>query len=442
MPRTLPRTREVVRRVLRVRLTARGSGTVALGGALAVGGVVLALPDLVGLGSAALLAVGATWVVTGVQRLDEGRAALTVGRTVAPDPVVRGHRSAVVLTVAARSETAAAHGRLARLRISEQAAHELSETEALRARVATRADRIDVRYEIVPSRRGRWPLGPLLTTRTDVFGLVRTTQPLGGTTNVTVWPRTVELAVRTRALGEVERAATGARLASSDDSILREYVAGDDPRRVHWASAARRGRLMVRADESAGVRPVTVLVDRGLLPAPDLARSRSAVDDGEWAVELAASVAVSFLEAGHPVRMVGTSTAPAVGTERFVVGRRAGRSPQLLDRTVDLQGHRVAGDAERATVLTAEALRADRSPGEITVAVVPPLRPVARRALAALATEGTHWAVVVEPRGGAGFQHELHETLDELQAAGWTTASTAPGAAPGLVWSLLTEGGR
>lgn len=360
-------------------------------------------------------------------------------RSVSPNPVVRDQVADVRLLVAAHRASGAAYERLSRLRLSEQAAHELAGHQGIRARVAARAERITVQYALTPTRRGRWSLGPLLTTRTDVFGLVRATQPLGAKTLVPVWPRTVELPVRARSVGDVDHSATGARLQSTDDSVLREYVAGDDPRRVHWASAARRGQLMVRADESAGVRPVTVLLDRSLLPSSQESGSPhrpAAVDDGEWAVELAASIATSFLDAGHPARLVATTLTPEIEAARFVA-TRAGRSG-LLDSCVDVRGHRGATEGHQATGTTARALRLARAPGEIVVALLGPHPKETRDALAALGAEGTCWGLLVAPRG-AGLQHELDETAAELRASGWHVSTTEARTEPERAWALLAE---
>lgn len=431
--------RDTLARISRVRLTPRGIGAACVGGVLIPLGLVLTLPDLVGLGAAALIAVAVAWLVIGTQRLESGRGALHVTRSVAPNPVVRDRTADVSLLVAAHQASGAAYERLSRLRLSEQAAHELAGHQGIRARVSARADRITVHYSLTPMRRGRWSLGPLLTTRTDVFGLVRATQPLGRATHVPVWPRTVELAVRTRSVGDVDHSATGARLQSTDDSVLREYVAGDDPRRVHWASAARRGQLMVRADESAGVRPVTVLLDRSLLPhwqESGSLRRPAAVDDGEWAVELAASIATSFLDAGHPARLVTTSVAPGVDGVRFAT-TRASRSA-LLDACVDIRGHRGTSEGQHATSTTARALRLARAPGEIVVAVLGPQGPDARHDLAALGAEGTCWGLLVAPRG-AGFQHELDQTAAELRASGWHVSTCEARTDPERAWALLAE---
>ncbi|SKC79421.1 DUF58 domain-containing protein [Krasilnikoviella flava] len=435
-----------LRRLARVRPTRRGLALLLAGLALAATGALLELPDVVGLGAAAVLAVLLAWTLMGVQRLDAGRGALVVTRELTPNPVVRDQTAAVRLVVGARARTGAAYERLARLRLSEQAAHELAGPHGIRARVTAHADRIAVSYALTPSRRGRWALGPLITTRTDVFGLVRTTQPLGVATRVAVWPRTTELPTRTRVLGEVDRAATGARLASTDDSVLREYVSGDDPRRVHWAGSARQGRLMVRADESAGVRPVTVLLDRSLLPPPadprtgvwPSTRGTRTHAEGERAVELAASVATSFLDAGHPARLVPTGSGPA--PVPFASGARTGRGT-ILDSTVDLRGHRSAADAERAVLQTVRSLRAARSQDEITVAVLGPQPEPVLREMAELGVEGTCWALLVAPADtrepGAT---PAADTVGALRAAGWRVATCSPGTPPDRAWALLAEG--
>ncbi len=430
-----------LRRLARVRLTGRGIALLSAGLLLATGGVLLELPDVTGLGSAAVLVVGFAWAVMGLQRLDAGRGALVVVRDLTPHPVVRDQSTAVRLVVGARARTGAAYERLARMRLSEQAAHELAGPHGIRARVTAHPDRIAVSYSLTPGRRGRWPLGPLLTTRTDVFGLVRTTQPLGDPTHVAVRPRTVELPTRNRVHGDVDRAATGARLASSDDSVLREYVAGDDPRRVHWAGSARQGRLMVRADESAGVRPVTVLLDRALLPPPPEARtgpwptqrSLNRQEDGERAVELAASIAVSFLEAGHPVRLVPSGATGVAGG--YVTGSLTGRAA-VLDAAVDVQGHRTAGEAGDAITATVRALQVSHTQAQITVAVLAPVPEGARHDRARMATEGTCWAVVLPPRSDGA---DGERTAVDLRQAGWQVAVCEAGTAPDRAWAHLME---
>ncbi|GAB2454779.1 DUF58 domain-containing protein [Xylanimonas ulmi] len=427
--------RDALHRLARVRPTRRGVALAVVGVALAALGRALGLPDVVGLGAAGLAALVVAWLTQGLQRLDAGRGALAVTRRVTPDPVVRGQEATTHLLVTPARASAAAYERLARIRLSEHAAHELAGS-GVRPRVAARPDEIEVRYAIHPTRRGRWPLGPLLTTRTDAFGLVRTTAPLGEPTVVSVWPRTSELSVRTGLLGDLENAGTGARRTAPDDAVLREYVAGDDPRRVHWPTAARQGRLMVRTDEAAGVRPISVVLDRALLPAPGELRSVAGTSraDGEWAVELVASLACSFLDAGHPARLVPTSRRPLGVAERFVTGARTGRHA-LLDATIDLHGPRSGADADAATTATAEELRMEAAPGEVTVAVLRPQSSGPLRALAALASESASClALVVCPH-----EEDAEPTVAALGAAGWRVATTRPGITHGQAWAALAE---
>lgn len=430
-------------RLSHARPTLRG-GAVLTGGVLLVAtGTSLGLNDITGLGVAGIVTVLGAWVWMSVRRIDHGRGALTVARRVAPNPVVRGTQITTRLVVAPVSATATALGRLSRLQISEQAAGELCEQDALRAQVVSHPDKIAVRYRLRPAHRGRWPLGPVLTSRVDLFGLIRTGQPLGEPTTISVWPRTTALSVRgARAFGDFARAANGARASSSDDSVLRDYVTGDDPRRVHWATAARRGQLMVRTDENAGLPPVTVLLDRGTLPAPGIERQTSSGEDGEWAVEAAASVATTLLGAGHPVRFIASSRVPAVEIVPYVPGRRSESTAHILDQTVDLVGHAGPQDVEAALTATANALRNSRRPAELTVAVVAPLGALARAAVAGMAGDGSHWALVVAP-GPAAQSPEAEDTLSVLRAIGWHVVLVDPRTTSiSDAWNRLMEENR
>ncbi len=200
---------------------------------------------------------------------------------------------------------------------------------------------------------------------------------------------------------------------------------------------------MVRSDESAGLPPVTVLLDRGLLPHPELAASSPrALADGEWAVECAASIGVSLLQAGHPVRLVPTSLAAVVSGTGFRVNRSGEGPADLLDATVDLHGHQVVADADRSVVTTSEALRRDRRPGEITVAVLGPLGSVARHTVAAMAGDGVHRALVASTRPWAPEHADAVETVAALRSTGWHAALVDPSVSIEHAWTLLVEGSR
>jgi uncharacterized protein (DUF58 family) len=431
-----------VAKKLRLTLTPRGTGLVVGGAVLALAGIGLRLADVVIVGITPLVAVGATAAWMRLLGVDRGRGALTTIRRATPDPVVRGQATRVELSVRPVRASAAAATQLARTRVAENLATELA-THPPRGTQHTGDDEIRLTYTLRPTVRGRWPLGPATATIGDPFGLVRTTRPFGSTTLVTVWPATVPLPVRaSRSLGVISDTASGARTASTDDAVLREYVPGDDPRRVHWASAARRGQLMVRSDEGAGMPPVTVLYDRGLLPAhvdgrADGLRSRGR---GEWSVECCASVVTSLVGAGHAGRVVASSLAAAVATVPHAPGGRGEGIAAVLDQCVDLRGLRDAAEAERALVATAEALRMQRHPDEVMFAVLAPQRSLARTALAGLAEEGYHGAIVVVPRGASSSQRrDAAESVEALRAAGWRAVAVDEGMPFEHVWIYLVE---
>lgn len=412
---------------VRLRLTTRGRGLVVAGLVLVVVGLALRLSDVVALGAAPLLLVAGTAVWSRVRRVDRGRAALQITREVAPDPVVRGNDALVRLVTRPVRPTELAAGRLARTAVVEQVAPQVAARSPHGRETAT-AEQLELVYSLHPTARGRWPLGPATATVTDVFGLVRTSRPLGPVTTVTVWPATGTAAGPDGTSAE-PRGETGSGLASAaaDDAVLRTYVPGDDLRRVHWVSAARRGELMVRADEGAALPPVTVLVDRGLLTLEDARAPRPGerLPRGEAALEHAASVARTLLESDRATRVVGTSPAQAV-TVPFVPGPRSDGVALLLDQTVDLVGL-PAAEADDALVATGHALRGALRRDETLVAVVRPLAPAPLAALAALGHAGRCVALVVPGDGRRPDATAARATADALRSAGWRAVVDATG---------------
>lgn len=398
---------------MRLRPTPRGlalgiAGIVALQLGVALGAV-----DLVRIGTLALLLVVGAAVAVGVLDPGRGKHRLSVLRHAVPNPVHAGEEAQIEVVITATDP--AARVRLAGLKFAEQAATELSGGRPLRARVTRAPRRVTVTYSVQAARRGRWPLGPLVVTRGDPFGVVRTSATLGEQAEVSVWPAVVPLPTPNDVLvGEPDRVALGARSPSTDDASLRDYREGDDLRRVHWSSSARKGALMVRSDERAGMRPVSVLLD---LPA----RAASL----EWSISLAASMSLAMLDGGHPVRLVsgGTAAASLLG---FVHDRSGpGARAALLDRTIDLEAPRSAVQGEAALVSAAHLLHTTEAGGEIVLAVLGPLGASARAALAHVADNALAWAVV---RADTPAQEaEAEHTIKALRRAGWRACRVTPG---------------
>ncbi len=397
-----------------LRPTRRGIGLLATGALATASGIALGVQTMVTLGLVLLLTVlaGLVVLVAELGRLRHGRLRIT--RTIRPHPLSVGDEARVQVDVAS-----AAGAGLDRMEISERAARELSTGTAPRARVTRSPRRLELGYSITGTRRGRWRTGPLEVRRTDLFATVRWRGPAGAESLVAVRPRVVPLpAPRSRTALDAP-AAAGSRSAAPDDAALREYRPGDDLRRVHWASSARLGDLLVRQDEQSGRRPATVLLD---LP----------VDDGplEWTISTGVSVAAALLAAGHPVRVVAAGSSDphrAPGTAAV---------EEILDAAVDLAAppDRVTG---RTWLLAGlETLALFGAGHELVVAV---LGAVDRRTLADLARLGAvheSWALVRSL--GAPTPVET-TTVETLRRGGWSAVHADTRNEPTEAWAALLD---
>ena len=102
-------------------------------------------------------------------------------------------------------------------------------------------------YRLPTDQRGRFELGPLRATVGDPFGLASHTKRVLGTEEVIVFPRVFEIMSLPETGGdEPDRDMPRAhgRIDPGGEFLnLRDYEPGDDLRRVHWRSTARRGRV-------------------------------------------------------------------------------------------------------------------------------------------------------------------------------------------------------
>ena len=142
---------------------------------------------------------------------------------------------------------------------------------------------------------------PELTLATAFpFGLIERHVGARDTSEIVVYPRVH--AVRPALLEQVSGARTVPRIVrgEGDDFFsLRDYIPGDDIRQVAWRASARRGSYVVRELARQTSRSVVIVLDTCL--GGDTAVSP---EDFENAVDLAASLAVTFLRKGYAVSVV------------------------------------------------------------------------------------------------------------------------------------------
>ncbi|MTV24889.1 DUF58 domain-containing protein [Nitriliruptoraceae bacterium ZYF776] len=213
----------------------------------------------------------------------------------------------------------------------------------------------DVRTSVLPSgQRGRHEVAPLVLRRADPFDLVRAEQRHGRADELLVLPRVLPF----RALHDTRRRSLE---GVADDTTpngtmtfhqMREYVPGDDVRRIHWPSTARvahTGTLVVRQDVDDAQPFVVVLADTRPEAYPDL-------DTRELAIDAAASAVVAVAHGHAPFEL------------RTTTGERLG-GPTETPTEPALEALALTGDEVRST-LTGELSLVQRGRGGAAAVVV------------------------------------------------------------------------
>lgn len=152
-------------------------------------------------------------------------------------------------------------------------------------------------YRLPTTRRGIFDVEPVEVTRRDAFELFRLSRKHGHTERIWVYPRVLNF--RTLPTGQTRHLEGPSSDTSPQGNItfhrLREYVAGDDLRLVHWRSSARAGRLLVKHNVDTS-QPYTVVIF-------DQRPSLYTEESFEQAVDVVASVLVASAANKAPVEL-------------------------------------------------------------------------------------------------------------------------------------------
>jgi uncharacterized protein (DUF58 family) len=213
----------------------------------------------------------------------------------------------------------------------------------------------DVRTSVLPTdRRGRHEVSPVLLRRADPFGLVRVEQRHARLDHLLVLPRVLPF----RALRDsLTRSLEGVADDTTPNGTMtfhqmREYVPGDDVRRIHWPSTAKvahTGSLVVRQDVD-DAQPFVVVV------ADTRAERYADVETLELAIDAAASAVVAATTGHAPFELRTT------GDERI-----GGPTHQAVDPALELLA---LADADAAGALTTELTAVRRTRGGAVAVVV------------------------------------------------------------------------
>jgi uncharacterized protein (DUF58 family) len=113
-------------------------------------------------------------------------------------------------------------------------------------------------------RRGRYRLGPVRLFSSDPFGLFPMERDLTPTTNVVVYPLTVNLHQFALPIGILpggDALRRRTHYVTTNASGVRDYAPGDSFSRIHWRSTARRNRLIVKEFELDPLADIWLVVD-------------------------------------------------------------------------------------------------------------------------------------------------------------------------------------
>jgi uncharacterized protein (DUF58 family) len=292
-----------------------------------------------------------------------------------------------------------------------------------------------VTYSLSAELRGRYPIGPLHLRVADPFGMCELTRSFTATDHVMITPRLYPLVALSGGGtwgGAGDSLARAAAVSGEDDIATREYREGDDLRRVHWRSTAKRGELMVRREEQPRQMRASVLLDTRMRGH----RGDGAASSFEWAVSAAASVAVHFAGEKHGVRLV-LDDRPSTWSNPHS-GEAAG---ELLDRmaVVQLSDHDTLGAA-------IGQLRRGGGDG-VLVAMLGDIDEAQARQLAHLALEGLPGiAVLIATEEWASRSNRVaaDDPADRrlrvtaiLEDAGWAVTTAHRGRTPTEVWAQV-----
>jgi uncharacterized protein (DUF58 family) len=271
-----------------------------------------------------------------------------------------------------------------------------------------------LRYTVHPLLRGIQQIGPLKSTITDPFGLAEFERDLASTSRLIVVPRVARLAGVPGGSGLGSGDDGSVRLNAGqgdDDAIVRPYRQGDDLRKVHWRSTAKRDEMMVRVEERPWRGGTTILLDHRAVAH----RGTGSQASLEWAISFAASVCLHLHRHGHRIRLVTEGGRMLVGDS----GDGTHHDNAVLDALAALEpNHQHALD-----------LRSDPGHGQELVAVLGEVTPETLGTLIRYRTRSSRsLAVLLDTAswGGDGAAPDLQGSIALLHGAGWGVTVAQP----------------
>lgn len=179
-------------------------------------------------------------------------------------------------------------------------------------------------YMLHCKRRGYFPVGPLILSTGDLFGFADASWEEAHPVYVTVYPQALSL----HELGLPSRSPFGvlpARQRLFEDpnrmSGVRDYMAGDSQRRIHWKASAHEDKLLVKKFQPAISLNVAIVLDLNRQAYP----ISGTIGSSEWAIIVAASVASHVVSRRQPVGLITNGLDSLTGETTLPIPARQGQ---------------------------------------------------------------------------------------------------------------------
>ena len=269
-----------------------------------------------------LLAVALCWAVT------KRRPALRASRSAVAVRMREGQRAAVALSLEADR-------RVSTVVVEEHLPEALGSAVRVAVPALAAGQQLEHEYSFTPSRRGVYLVGPADVVWSDPFGLTVHRERLAEPVEVIVHPaiEPVHDRVLTRMWEDppIRPPVSKPWPTGFEFYGMRDYVPGDDLRRVVWSAVAKTDRMLVRESEQGITDRVTIVVDTDR----EWHSPGDPSDTFETAVRAAASLGVHHLAEGFSLTLVA-------GGHRLVAELRGGSAARiaLLDELARVQPDR------------------------------------------------------------------------------------------------------
>lgn len=235
---------------------------------------------------------------------------------------------------------------------------------------------------------GEWCWGPPSIVVEDILGLFEARLAVGGVECMRIPPRAIGGPRRTlEEAGLVGGRTPAGRGVGTVFMYVRDYTSDDDPRYIEWKATARTGKLAVKVFEKEEFASVTLV----LALSPDSLKALPGATPYEAAVDAAAILGRSLVDAGAEVSVVACSSGPPIVEHNVKTVQRLAGILSRIKPPLD------PGGWSRCLRELEGVLAAMARPGRLRVAVI---LGDPRGVDEASSAVGGRWRVVVERFSG------------------------------------------